>query len=67
MKLSTRIAAAKRQLRRMEEHRPRFLEAIANYTPAQQAMAIEVFDRALAETQSELDQLKTASKDETLN
>jgi hypothetical protein len=55
--LSTRIAAAKRMMRRIEEDRPRFLKQIADHSEAEQHLAIKIFDDSLRRAKRELDNL----------
>ncbi|MGE5322864.1 MAG: hypothetical protein ACM3SW_08380 [Actinomycetota bacterium] len=58
MKLSTRIAAARRQLCRMQEDYPLFLKRIKDHTPEQTALAIYVYEDALADSVQNLEDLE---------
>jgi len=57
LSLSTRIAAAKRTVRRIEEDRPLFLKRIADYSEAQRELAIKSFEDGLQSAQREQDVL----------
>jgi hypothetical protein len=54
MKLSIKIAAARRRLRRMEVDRSFFLKRIEEYSPEQKILAIKGFDRTLEQMKEEL-------------
>lgn len=58
MKLSTRIAAARRQLLQMQEDYPLFLKRIEDSTPEQTALAIYVYENAFAESVQNLVELE---------
>lgn len=58
MKSSTRIAAAKRRLRRIHEDYPLFLKRIECYGPEEKALAISVFEKSLIAAREELEELE---------
>lgn len=58
MKLSTKIAAARRRLRRIQEDYPSFLKRIEGYTAEQKALATNVFEKLLVAAKQELEELE---------
>lgn len=57
MSLSTRIAAAKRMVRRFEEDRPLFLKRFADRSEAERELAIKTFEESLRNAKRKLDVL----------
>jgi hypothetical protein len=57
LSLSTRIAAAKRMVHRIEEDRPLFLKRIADYSDAQRKLAIKTFEDSLRSARQKVDVL----------
>jgi hypothetical protein len=57
MKLSVRIAATKRMLRRLEEDRPPFNERIDSPIESQQAFALQFFEKTIDDMEKELARL----------
>jgi hypothetical protein len=55
--LSTRIAAAKRMVRKIEEDRPLFLKRIAGNSDAERKLAIKTLEDSLRSAKRELDVL----------
>jgi hypothetical protein len=55
--LSTRIAAAKRTVRRFEEDRPLFLNRIADNSDVERKLAIKTFEDSLRSAKQKLDVL----------
>ena len=62
MKVNVQIAATRRRLRRMQEDRPHFLQRVSSYADKEKAFAIESFDKALKETEKELQFLTMRTK-----
>jgi hypothetical protein len=59
LSLSTRIAAAKRIVRRFEEDRPLFLKRFADRSEAERELAIKSFEVALKRAKRRLEVLLT--------
>jgi len=57
--LSTRIAVAKRMVRRIEEDRPLFLKRIADNSDVERKLAIKTFEDSLRNAKQKLDVLLT--------
>ena len=57
LSLSTRIAAAKRMVRRIEEDRPLLLKRLADYSEAEQKLALKCFDDGLESAKRKLEVL----------
>ena len=54
MTLNTRIAAARRTLKRLQEDRTFFLKRIEEFTPEQKALAVTTFNKGLTSAEEEL-------------
>jgi hypothetical protein len=57
LSLSTRIAAAKRLVLRIEEDRPLFMKRIADYSEVERALAIKCFEDSLSSAKGNLEVL----------
>jgi hypothetical protein len=57
LSLSTRIAAAKRMVRRIEANRPFLPKRIAHYNEAQRNLVMKTFEDSLRSWKAKLDEL----------
>jgi len=62
MDLPTRIAAARRQLRRLQEDYPLLLKRIESHTPEEKALAVKLFEQSRADVTTELEKLEREAK-----